>query len=301
MRRAIVTGNFDGLHLGHQYLFAELKELSRLRKLKPCVISFEPHTSIVTRKPKDPFLITTSIEKRHILESRHGMESQLIAFSEDFMKMSAIQYLEDILVGKFGAKLWLLGFDHRFGFGAEERSTELDNKAKQLGVELIQSKAVFDGSEPVSSTRVRSYLMQGEIPKANALLGSQYIIHGEVHRGDQIGRKMGFPTANLLVNPWKQLPAHGVYAAEVEIGAKRYLAAVHIGPRPTLGTHEIRVEAHILDFEKDIYCQNLQLELTFRIRSIMSFDSPEELVSQINDDIRLIRKNAELKTKSVNN
>lgn len=289
MKRAIVTGNFDGLHLGHQHLFNELKELAQERGLKPCVVSFEPHTALVTRKPKDPFLITTSAEKRHILETRHGIESQLLPFSEEFMKMESTQYLKEILVGQYGAQLWLLGFDHKFGHGARGRDSELDALATELGVEIIQSHAIYNGPEPVSSTRVRHFLEKGDIPKANELLGAPFVIQGEVYQGDQIGRQLGFPTANLLMNPWKLLPANGVYGAQVKINGQSYLAAVHIGPRPTLETQEIRVEAHILDFNQDIYCQNLKLELIFRVRTIMSFNDMDELKAQIEQDIQTIR------------
>lgn len=289
VNRAIVTGNFDGLHLGHQHLLNELKLLAAERGLKPCVLSFEPHTAIVTRKANEPFLITTSLEKRHLLERRFGIESLLLPFSEEFMKMESTQYLEDILFKKYGAKLWLHGFDHKFGKGARGRDQELDSRAHALGVEIVQSHAIYDGPEPVSSTRIRDCLKTGDIELANELLGNPFIIQGEVHKGDQIGRTIGFPTANLHINPWKLLPAHGVYGAKVEIEGREHIAAVHIGPRPSMNAQEIRVEAHILDFNEDIYCQNLKLELIFRVRTIMPFNSPEKLISQIEKDVKEIR------------
>ncbi len=289
MKRAIVTGNFDGLHAGHEYLLFELKALASQHDLKPCVVSFEPHTDIVTSEPTEPFILTTNLEKRHILEEFYGIELQLLPFNREFMELSSQDYLKKVLVDKLGAGLWLMGFNHTFGKGAKGRDDSLNTLAEDFGVILHQGEPILKGSEPISSTRIRNLISEGEIEEANKLLMQPYCIHGEVERGDQIGQTIGFPTANISISPWKLLPAHGVYGGTVKVHGQKYLCAVHIGPRPSVENLEIRVETHIFDFNQDIYSQSVQVELDFQVRGIRAFSELDELKTQIEFDIQSVK------------
>jgi riboflavin kinase / FMN adenylyltransferase len=289
MKRAVVTGNFDGLHIGHEHLLLELKALAEKHGLRPCVVSFEPHTSIVTREPTEPFLLTSNLEKKYILEEKYGIELQILPFNEEFMTLSPQEYLQDILVGQLNAGLWLLGFNHTFGQGAQGRDQALNELAANLDVKLVQGEPIIKGSEPISSTRIRDLVRSGEVQTVNKLLTHPFSIYGKVITGDKIGRTIGFPTANVEIPEWKLLPLHGVYGGTIVINGIRHLCAVHIGPRPSVKNGEIRVEAHVFDFNQDIYSQMVQLELDFRVRTIKPFSDLDSLKTQIELDIQTVK------------
>jgi len=289
MNRAIVTGNFDGIHLGHKQMLSDLKKLAQEHLLQPCLVSFEPHTAIVVRNAREPFLLTTTQEKADLLEKHFGIELKVIEFNQEFMKKSPIEYLEEVLVGEFDAKLWLMGFNHTFGEGGQSQSQELLEKAEELGVQLCTGTPFIQDAQPLSSTLIRDLIREGKVYEANQYLLSPYLLSGVVEHGDALGRTLGFPTANLKISEWKLLPGFGVYHGKTMIQGEKYECAVHIGPRPSLDSQEIRVEAHLIDFEGDLYDQFIEIEVLSQIRPPISFDFVEDLKAQINQDIETIR------------
>lgn len=286
--RAITTGNFDGCHLGHQKLFSFLKEKSMAQNLKPTVVSFEPHTRYLLGAPGKPALLTTTEEKKQFVESL-GLDFITIPFTHSLTQLSFSSFVQDYLEKKLQAKMFVFGYDHRMGaLGQGNYKTIVDTFPH---LQAFQMPAFYYKEELVSSSLVRQALENGQIERANDFLGRPYRLSGSVVTGKQLGRKLGFPTANIKTAPFKLIPKFGVYVGEVTLADGRcFRSVVNIGVQPSLENQELAVEAHLLNFSEDLYGMKVDLDLFSFIRPEQKFDSLEALISQIKKDAAFASK-----------
>ena len=281
---AVALGMFDGVHLGHQKIIEQAQAYAAEYGLKTAVVTLANHPRELTQG-RAPSLLT-DLEARLKLFERLAIDYVLVLdFTPDLMNTSAEEYLQKYLVDVLNSKFISIGYDHHFGHGREGSPKMLAEWCKQQGVELNVLEAFNFENYLVSSSVIRELIREGNISLANRLLGHKYFVLGEVVHGDGRGNQIGYPTANLKLSPGVRLPAHGVYAAEVELEAGTHKALVNIGTRPTFKTDDqLSVEVHILDFEGDLYDQILHLAFVDKIRDEIKFSSKEELIAQIEKD-----------------
>ncbi len=283
MKRAVTMGNFDGCHLGHQALFRTLKAVAEVNHLQPTVISFEPHSNYVLRGPGDPLLLTTTEEKREFVESL-GIEFLVLPFTHELAKLPFDKFVRTELIEKREVVSMFFGHDHCFGAGGKGNYETITAAFPELSTQMLSM--VLHKGERVSSSAVRNALLNGDVDRAQTYLGRPYRLSGTVVVGKQLGRTIGFPTANVQVEQYKFLPKGGVYVASARLSDGRiYRSVVNIGTQPTTpGTHNLAIEAFLLDFNEDIYGQHLILDLLAFLRPEKKFASIEDLVRQIGMD-----------------
>lgn len=291
MNTAVVTGNFDGLHLGHTRLMADLKHYAEEANLKPLVLTYSPRAG--NYKELLP-VITTDKEKREILKKDYNLDLGIIPFNDELKKMSSEQFIDEIIIGQYKAKMWLIGYDHRFGYKGAGSYRNSKEYCASKGLTLIKGDEYFDAEgQKVGSSAAREILLRGGVERVRQLLGRDYSMEGVVVVGDQIGKKIGFPTINLKFPKDKLIPGDGVYAGIVAYNGIEYAIVLNIGYRPTISGKEHRVEGHILDFNEEIYGQIVKIKLNLRIRNEKKFDSVEDLKKQISLDIKRAKKSLE--------
>jgi riboflavin kinase/FMN adenylyltransferase len=277
--RSVAVGTFDGVHLGHREVISG----------SDSVLTFDPHPVTVVAPQHTPRLLTTLARKTELLASLGVRELIVIPFDAEFAKRSASEFIDDVLVGALGATRVAIGENFRFGHKAQGDPRLLSADARFDTV--VHPLLEVDG-EIVSSSHIRGLLLAGEVVAANHLLGASFELRGEVVHGDQRGRELGFPTANLVPDETLACPGHGVYACVAEseeIGVRP--AAVSIGVRPTFktGRGEL-IEAYILDFEGDIYASKLRLRFLQRLRGERRFADPAALIEQMHRDVQHTRE-----------
>lgn len=283
-RLCAALGFFDCIHTGHGALLAEAVRQAAENDATPALFTFGNDPFALLGNGKKPVL--TFDERLRELE-KTGIKTVIAAeFDERLMKTSGAVFFDGLI--KTGVVGVVCGRDYTCGVRGETDATALKDMAKEKGVAFEVVGDVFIGGEKVSSSAIRKALAAGDIEKADEFLGRPYIIGSDVIKGDGLGKTFGFPTANLSVPAGKFLPKEGVYAAETEIGGRRFKAAVHIGIRPTLGSDELRIEAFLPDFDGNLYGKQLYLGLTRRIRDVMKFDSVEELKARIRLDVKSV-------------
>ncbi len=280
-------GFFDGVHLGHRYLLELVKEGAVRRGLSSMVITFPVHPRVALGTNYRPALLTTLEEKLRLLERAGINVCTLLDFTPEFAKQSAEAFME-ILARDFGVRCLIVGHDHRFGSNPQDGFAEYQAYGARFGIELVQADALKTDEFTVSSSYVRRMIAEGNVARAAFCLGRYYTLCGTVVEGRQVGRKIGFPTANLQLESFELLiPKEGVYAAFVEVEGEEYLAMVNVGSRPTLDNgSDISIEAHLLDFTGELYGAKLRLEFAGRLRDEKKFDSLDALRSQLCDDAR---------------
>lgn len=283
MKRAVTMGNFDGCHLGHQALFRTLKAVAEVNHLQPTVISFEPHSNYVLRGPGDPLLLTTTEEKREFVESL-GIEFLVLPFTHELAKLPFDKFVRTELIEKREVVSMFFGHDHCFGAGGKGNYETITAAFPELSTQMLSM--VLHKGERVSSSAVRNALLNGDVDRAQTYLGRPYRLSGTVVVGKRLGHTIGFPTANVQMEQYKFLPRGGVYVASARLSDGRiYRSVVNIGTQPTTpGTHNLAVEAFLLDFNEDIYGQHLALDLLAFLRPEKKFASIEDLVRQIGMD-----------------
>lgn len=277
--RSVAVGTFDGVHVGHREVISG----------SDSVLTFDPHPVTVVAPQHTPRLLTTLERKAELLASLGVRELIVIPFDAEFAKRSANEFIDDVLVGALGATQVAIGENFRFGHKAQGDPLLLSADAR---FETVVHPLLEVDGEIVSSSHIRGLLLAGEVAEANRLLGAGFELRGEVVHGDQRGRELGFPTANLVPNEALACPGHGVYAcvAESDAFGKR-AAAVSIGVRPTFktGRGEL-IEAYILDFEGDLYASQLRLRFLERLRGERRFADPAALVEQMHRDVQRTRE-----------
>lgn len=284
--RIAVVGTFDGVHRGHRFLLDYMKAEALRCNLEPTVITFAQHPLSVIKPQALPPQLTTTAERISLLEA-NGVECCIMMeFNESFRQLTARQFL-DLIHRSYGVKKLVVGFDTRFGKDCVDGYEQYREIGKEVGIEVVQAPKYGSG---ISSSEIRTMLLTHNIAEANEALGHRYSLEGVVVGGKQIGRTIGFPTANIEVADSKKLiPSNGVYAVDAiipHLGEKRYRAMLNIGRRPTIDNPHapISIEAHIIDFEGDIYGKTLRLEFLDFIRHEQRFASLEQLTEQIQLD-----------------
>ena len=283
----IVIGNFDGVHRGHRVLLEKAAALAKAQKRPFGVLTFEPHPRALFQPDAPPYRITTPDLKAERLQ-QVGVELLFsLNFDWDFASQSADDFIRHILIEGLGAAHVMIGYDFRFG--QLRKGTPEDIKAAGIPVTVVE-EVHDEGESELSSSRIRQLIAQGEIEKANGLLGWDWEMRGVIEKGDQRGREMGYPTANFALGDIVH-PAYGVYAARVQIEGEHEWrgAAINIGIRPMFELNAARVESYIFDFNAQIYGKLLRVRPVERLRSEAKFNSLDELTHQIEKDCRQAR------------
>ncbi len=286
---AVCVGVFDGLHLGHRALLGQLKKEAEKRGLLSVVVTFDPHPRIALSKGNDRVgLLTTPSERLELLREMGVDRVVVVPFTREFSDLTARQFLREWIAGKLMARFLLMGYNHHFG-SDDVNPEDYISLAASEGIEAKRGEAFsLDGGIKVSSSEVRKALSDGDVAHAALLLGRDYSFHGVVSHGDAIGRSIGFRTANVIPSDDNKLiPADGVYSGFVTIDGRPPLqSVVNVGTRPTVGGNDRRVEAHIMNFDSDIYGLPVAVSFHSRLRGEMKFDDLESLASQIKEDMR---------------
>lgn len=286
-------GFFDGVHLGHRFLIDEMKRIAFERGLPSMVISFWPHPRTVLQTTYCPQLLTDRFEKEEKLFKTGADYIRTLTFDQALSEMSARQFMEEILQQELNVKTLVIGFDHRFGNNRSDDFESYERYGRQIGMEVIQAmpfvlqkSSCEDGKSTISSSFIRRCILAGKMAEANAALGYLYEVRGLVVGGHQIGRQLGFPTANIEpLDSFKLLPAFGVYAVWAEVKGKRYKGMLDIGRRPTLHKDsDVTIEVHLLDFHGDLYQQEIKVGFVERFRADVAFPDVEALVEQLVND-----------------
>ncbi|SCA57073.1 bifunctional riboflavin kinase and FAD synthetase [Candidatus Terasakiella magnetica] len=285
---AVAIGNFDGVHMGHREVIGEAGWIAKAHRIPWVVLTFEPHPRMIFMPKQDPFRITPfRIKARHV-EEMDVDHLVCLQFDMDFAKVSAEDFIQKVLVDGLAAKHVVCGYDFYFGAKRQGNPDMLLHKGREHGFGFTCVNPVTDnGGEAYSSTRVREYLVEGEPHQASGVLGRPFEIEGRVVEGDQRGRSIGFPTCNIELHEYLK-PALGVYAirAGVDHGTHTvwHDGVANIGKRPTFDKRDILLEAHLFDFEGDLYGKHLRVALVDFIRPEQKFDGLDEIKEQIAKD-----------------
>jgi riboflavin kinase/FMN adenylyltransferase len=286
--RAVITiGTFDGVHLGHQKIISQLLQVSQAVEGESVLITFNPHPRKII-KPAESLLQLTTMEERIELLKQMGINNLVIVpFTKEFSQQTALQYVENFLVEKFHPHKMIIGYDHKFGNNREGDFILLEQYAAAFHytVEEIDEQLINDAI--ISSTKIREALLKGDVKNANAFLGYDYFFKGVVIEGNKLGRKIGYPTANLqMENPDKLVPGNGVYAVTAQLeGETRLLKGMmNIGTRPTVDGSTRMIEVNLFDFHEEIYGRHLTVCLKYYLRSEVKFSGIEALKEQLSKD-----------------
>jgi riboflavin kinase/FMN adenylyltransferase len=298
LKNAVVTiGTFDGVHVGHRKIVSRVKELAAGTGGETVLLTFFPHPRMILHPEDESIkLINTIPEKAELLEEL-GVEHLIITpFSRDFSNQSAEEYIRDVLVSRIGTKTIVIGYDHRFGKDRRGGLEDLLRLAPVYGFNVVEIPEQDIHDVAVSSTRIRTALLEDHIEEANEFLGYPFFVTGTVVRGDQIGRQIGYPTANIVVSEkYKLIPSGGIFAVRVWVEDKVYNGMGYIGTRPTINGLTRNIEVNIFDFDREIYNYKIKVEFLNYIRGDIKFNSLEELKAQIAQDkldaIRLLAAN----------
>lgn len=283
--RIATIGFFDGVHRGHRFLFAQLKELAHEHDLEPLIFTFDRHPREVLMGVS-PAMLTTSMERQHLL-ALHA-EVRVLDFA-DVQTLTAEQFMQ-YLHEQENVDILLMGYDHRFGSDQLKGFSEYEKVARRVGMRVERAHECLVDGLPVSSTRIRKLLHEGQMKEVNRLLGYKYSLSGVVEHGNGIGRQIGFPTANIRIQSNKLLPMSGVYSAQALVDGKSIVAIVNVGNNPTVGNDKISVESHLIDFYGDLYSKEVVVNFDLFIRSEKKFASLNELQEQIAKDLLQLKE-----------
>ncbi len=282
----MTIGTFDGVHRGHREVLAEIVRRAEGTGRRSVLVTFHPHPLRIVHPEIAPRLLTIPAEKKELL-AESGLEyAVFLSFTPELQQYSARRFVEEILLARLGMDELVIGYDHGFGKGREGTVDTMRELGTELGFAVDVVDEVRDEGEPISSSRIRRSLENGEVVAAARALGRPYSVQGPVVRGMRRGHKLGFPTANIGIgDPEKLLPLEGVYAVRAVLGEERLPGLLHLGPRPTFPGDPPSVEVYLLDWEGDLYGQVLRVEFCARLREIRPFASAEALVQQMHRDV----------------
>lgn len=284
---ALSIGMFDGVHLGHQQIIKKLNAVAAQNNLDSALLTFWPHPRKVFNPNDDLKLLNTIDEKTYLLQKNGIQHLFLKEFDESFRNLTGGEFVKQILIEKLNVKYLIIGYDHTFGKNKSGDFALLEKMAPECGFELEQVQAVDFGKAPISSTQIRNALAEGNVVAANEMLGYVYSVNGVVVGGKQIGRTIGYPTANIKVDSMKLLPKKGAYIVEVFVEGERYKGMLSVGTNPTVGGSTLSVEVYILDFDADIYGKEISVNFREFLHDEIKFESLEKLIERLDEDKRL--------------
>lgn len=284
----VVIGNFDGVHLGHQAVLRQARALADARGLRCVVLTFDPHPSEVLGRGAPPLL--TTLARRIELLRQHGATDVAVEpFTIELSSWSPERFVQELLADRLGSRVVVVGSNFRFGSKRAGDFDTLTTMGASCGFEAVAAEIAGDDEGPFSSTRVRDAIAAGEVERASRVLGRPHALSGVVEHGDARGRTIGFPTANLG-GVAEMLPSHGVYAVRVVRGGETHGGVMNVGVRPTVDGLSLRIEAHLFDFDADLYGATLRVDLVARLRGEQKFSGVGELKAQIAKDAEAARK-----------
>lgn len=281
----LTVGSFDGVHLGHLDVIRRTVEAASAIGASPALITFEPHPRCVLDPANCPQSITTLTEKLALIEAAGVGHAIVLRFDRELAALSPQEFV-DRLSGVMDIRRWVIGYDFAFGRGRTGNAAWLRGNGHEVDVVPPFS---FAGRE-LHSSEVRRLVTAGEIEDANRMLGREYSMSGPVEAGDRVGRRLGFPTANIAIEPNKLVPSLGAYAGRAKAPEGSFIAALSVGYRPTFGGTQLRVEAFLLDFEGDLYQQRLELRFASYLHPDIKFPTPDDLVHQLRQDVADTRR-----------
>jgi riboflavin kinase/FMN adenylyltransferase len=287
VKNAVVTiGTFDGVHLGHRKIIARIKELADATGGETVILTFFPHPRMILHPEDESLKLINTIDEKAQLLEQLGVDHLIITpFSRDFSNQTAEGYIRDVLVKQIGTKTIVIGYDHRFGKDRSGGLQDLLRLAPAYNFEVVEIPEQDVNDVAISSTRIRTALLDNDIYIANECLGYPFFITGKVIRGDQLGRELGYPTANLMIEEqYKLIPADGIFAVKIQVNNSEYTGMAYIGHRPTVNGMTRNIEVNIFDFDADIYNQQLRMEFLHFVRGDIKFSSLEALTVQLAKD-----------------
>jgi riboflavin kinase/FMN adenylyltransferase len=289
-KTAIVLGNFDGLHKGHRMLINRAMVLSKELGIASAIFAFEPHPKFVLNNSPEIKLIFTKHEKETIVKELGVNYYIQYPFKTEIANYEPEQFIEKIIVNQINPHTVIIGEDYRFGKMRKGDAAYLKELGRKYQFEVEVIKKLEYMNREISSTWIREEIKEGNIKMANSLLGREFFFLGRICEGAKLGRTIGFPTANLAHNPDKLLPPNGVYSSYIELNQKTYKGITNIGNKPTVYSNEKTIETHILDFDKDIYGEEIKVRLTNFIRPEKKFESLQLLKKQIQWDLECVER-----------
>lgn len=278
-------GFFDGVHRGHRFLINQIKEVAAKDGLCSALVTFPVHPRQVIQTSYRPQLLSSPLEKLELLASTGIDYCILLPFTTELSLLSAREFMQ-LLRDQFNIRTLIVGYDHRFGHNRSESFEDYCRYGEELGIYIVRARAYTDGEDKISSSVIRQLLKEGDVGRAAKFLGYNYYLDGTVVDGYKVGRKIGFPTANLKVDcPNKLIPSEGVYAVYVYVEGKKWAGMLNIGHRPTLnnGT-DLSIEVNILHFSDDIYHKEMRLEFVRFLRPEEKYDTVDALIAQMHID-----------------
>lgn len=289
----VTTGTFDGVHIGHKKILEQLTRTASSCEGESVLLTFHPHPRIVLQPDIDLKLLNTQQEKIELLKET-GLDHLIIhPFTKEFSRTKSMNFVRDYLVNRIGAKKLVIGYDHHFGRNREGSFEHLKEFGPLYGFEVEEIAAEDVDHVTVSSTKIRKALSEGDTDTANEYLGYAYSLSGKIVSGDQIGKELGFPTANLLIDDTlKLVPGDGIYAVDVEFPAtpdQSFQGLCNIGMRPTFSGKLKTIETYILDFDREIYGEQITIRFKKYLRPEEKFENREELINQMHEDVREAR------------
>ncbi|MBK1896799.1 bifunctional riboflavin kinase/FAD synthetase [Chryseobacterium paridis] len=284
---ALSLGMFDGVHLGHKCIIDELKKVGAENQLETAILTFWPHPRFVFNPNEDLKLLNTLDEKR-LLMNTYGINNLFLKeFDEEFRNLTGEEFVRQILVDQLNVKYLIIGYDHSFGKNKSGNFELLQKLSKELDFEVEQMEAINIHENNISSTKVRNALLAGNIVQANEMLGYSYSVSGTVVHGKKLGRTIGYPTANISTDSIKLLPKKGAYIVEVEVKGQQYKGMLSVGTNPTVNGDTLTVEVYILDFNENIYDQEITVKFRDFLHEEIKFEGLEKLIERLDEDKRL--------------
>ncbi|WP_200979064.1 bifunctional riboflavin kinase/FAD synthetase [Echinicola sp. 20G] len=284
---AVVTsGTFDGVHLGHQKILNRIKNIAKEADGETVLITFWPHPRLVLHPEEHNLRLLTTFEEKAKLLAKEGIDHLVtIPFTKEFSQLSSEEFIQKVLIDKIQTKVLVIGYDHRFGKNREGSFEHLMENKERYGFELEEISREDIDHVGISSTKIRKALLAGHVSEANEFLGREYELNGIVIKGQQIGRSIDFPTANIHVpNNYKLIPGDGAYAVRISVGEEFYFGMLNIGNRPTVDGLEKTVEAHLFDYNDNLYDKQITVYFKDFLRAERKFANLEELKAQLAKD-----------------